>query len=340
MSMSTLHAQDAHFTQFYASPLLLNPALTGAFDGQLRASAIYRDQWRGVVENPFVTTSASLDFRFPVELGGRDNGDAASAGITFMNDRVRVFDFTHNQITASGAFHKMLDRNTNQILSGGLQIGIGQRNVNYANLSFEDEFTIGPGGTSGYTGTTRENLPTNNITFFDFGAGVNYSYAPRSGPGFYAGVSAFHINQPDISFFARDDETVVEELLDMRITAHAAAVIPTSSTISVQPRALVHLQGESLQALLGSSVRFQVDAFSSTAFHVGSWVRGVKNIDGFGADAVVALLGFEYNNVLLGTSYDIGVSDFTAGARGRGALEISLAYLGNYENDSLLCPQF
>ena len=76
-------AQDVHTTQFYASPLTLNPALTGGFDGQLRASLNYRDQWRGLLPSPFVTTSASLDFRFPLAFGGRDNGDAASVGVVF-----------------------------------------------------------------------------------------------------------------------------------------------------------------------------------------------------------------------------------------------------------------
>ena len=333
-------AQDVHFTQFYASPLLLNPALTGGFDGQLRASMIYRDQWRGTLDNPFVTTTAALDFRFPLKTGGRNSGDAASAGIVFMNDRVKVYDFTHNQIMASGAYHKMLDKATNQILSVGGQVGIGQRNVNYANLAFQDEFQIQPSGTSGYFGETRESLPTNNITFFDFSAGVNYSYAPRGRTGVYAGAAVHHINQPDISWYSRDDEELEPEALDTKYSAHVASVVPLNSTMSLQPRVLAQLQGESVQAVLGTNLRIQFDDFSSTAIHVGSWVRGVRNVEGFGADAVVGLVGFEYNNFLLGTSYDVGVSDFTAGSRGRGALEISLAYLGNYENDSLLCPQF
>ena len=339
-SVLCLRAQDVHFTQFYASPLLLNPALSGAFDGQLRASMIYRDQWRGTLDNPFVTTTAALDFRFPVKTAGRNNGDAAAAGIVFMNDRVKVYDFTHNQIMVSGAYHKMLDKATNQILSGGAQVGIGQRNVNYANLAFQDEFQIQPNGTSGFFGDTREGLPTNNITYFDFSAGINYSYAPRGRSGVYAGVAAHHLNEPDLSWYSRDDEALEPETLDMKYSAHVAGVIPLNSTISLQPRALAQLQGESIQAVTGSNVRIQFDDFSSTAVHLGTWVRGVRNVEGFGADAVIALVGFEYNNFLLGTSYDVGVSDFTAGSRGRGALEISLAYLGNYENDSLLCPQF
>lgn len=333
-------AQDAHLTQFYASPLTLNPALTGGFDGQLRAGINYRDQYRGLLPSPFVTTSAALDFRFPLAFGGRDNGDAAAVGVMFMSDRVREYDFGTNQVVLSGGYHKMLDKRSNQILSAGLSAGIGQRNVNYGNLTWQDEFTIRPNGTIGYFGDTRESLPVNNIAFFDFSAGVNYSYSPRGRPGVYLGLAAHHINEPNLSFYARDEEMVIEEPLDMKLTAHVAGTIPLSSTVRLLPRALIMSQGQSLEALVGSNIRFQFDEYSTTALHVGSWVRGVRALDEFAADAMVALVGLEYKGVLLGTSYDVGVSQFTAGNRGQGAFEISLAYLGNYENDALSCPTF
>ena len=44
-----VNAQDPHFSQFYASPLLLNPALTGAFPGNVRASGSYREQWPSIM---------------------------------------------------------------------------------------------------------------------------------------------------------------------------------------------------------------------------------------------------------------------------------------------------
>ena len=131
LGLGGARAQDVHVTQFYASPLTLNPALTGAFDGQLRAGLTYRDQWRGLLPSPFVTTTGGLDFRFPLKLGGRDNGDAASVGAVFMTDKVREFDFSTNVVTISGGYHKLLDKRTRQILSVGLGGGIGQRNVTY-----------------------------------------------------------------------------------------------------------------------------------------------------------------------------------------------------------------
>src|SRR4028119_1639286 len=55
------YAQDPNFSQFFASPLTLNPALTGKFDGQLRVAGNYRNQWP-TINNAFTTYTVSADF--------------------------------------------------------------------------------------------------------------------------------------------------------------------------------------------------------------------------------------------------------------------------------------
>src|SRR5438067_13574700 len=54
-------AQDIHYSQFYASPLTLNPALTGVNECNYRANAMYRNQWSSVSSNPYQTPSVSFD---------------------------------------------------------------------------------------------------------------------------------------------------------------------------------------------------------------------------------------------------------------------------------------
>ena len=54
-------AQDPNFSQFFASPLTLNPALTGKFDGVLRVAGNHRNQWP-TINNAFITSTASVDF--------------------------------------------------------------------------------------------------------------------------------------------------------------------------------------------------------------------------------------------------------------------------------------
>src|SRR6478609_983154 len=54
-------AQDPNFSQFFASPLTLNPALTGKFDGVFRIAGNYRNQWP-TISNAYNTKTVSLDF--------------------------------------------------------------------------------------------------------------------------------------------------------------------------------------------------------------------------------------------------------------------------------------
>src|SRR5436853_6938673 len=58
---SVTNAQDPHFSQFFASPLTLNPALTGKFDGTLRVAGNYRNQWPAF-NNVYTTSTLSVDF--------------------------------------------------------------------------------------------------------------------------------------------------------------------------------------------------------------------------------------------------------------------------------------
>ena len=80
--LTGLQAQDKHFTQFYAAPLTLNPALTGAFNGKYRASVIYRDQWRNVLDDPYVTFASAIDVKFDLELDSRYE-DAVAIGLKY-----------------------------------------------------------------------------------------------------------------------------------------------------------------------------------------------------------------------------------------------------------------
>jgi len=56
-----ISAQDPHFSQFFASPLTLNPAFTGKFDGTVRAAGNYRNQWPAF-NDVYTTFTASVDF--------------------------------------------------------------------------------------------------------------------------------------------------------------------------------------------------------------------------------------------------------------------------------------
>lgn len=331
--LSTLSAQDQHFTQFYASPQMLNPGLTGAFEGRYSVSTIYRDQWRKTLDEPIRTFAVAGDLRFDPP-GKRTTDDAIGLGLMFFTDKVNVVDFSTTQIALALAYHKSLDVDGRQFLSLGLQGGLTQRNVNYASLNFQDEFN----GTTGYTLPTGEVLPENNFAYPDLNVGLNYSARFGRSGGLFAGVAMHHILQPEVSFYGQGVEG---EKLYRKISGQLSANIPMgASRTSFLPRVLFATQGPHAQINAGANFRTAVGKYGSSALHLGTWVRPVRNVGGnFGLDAVVALIGFEVSNVVFGISYDINPRALGYGQR-QGAFEISIAYLGEYENEEILCPKF
>jgi len=124
---SSLWSQDAQFSQFYANPIYLNPALTGSHSGTYRIIANYRSQWQGAIDQPFTTTSASGDLKFalPNRSGSyRKSNDIVAVGLLFFRDSVKDFDYNTTSINFSGAYHKLLAEESRQYLSIGLQLGL------------------------------------------------------------------------------------------------------------------------------------------------------------------------------------------------------------------------
>ncbi len=328
-----LKAQDAHFTQFYASPLLLNPAMTGAFEGKYRVGTIYRDQWRGVLDEPMRTFALHSDFRFTPNKRGVHK-DAVGIGLQFLNDRVSTFNFNTTQIAFSTAYHKSLNTHNTQFLSLGLQAGLTQRNVNYNALDFHDEFD----GQTGYTLGTGEALPGNNFAFGDFNVGLNYSAKLYGQNALFVGAALHHFHAPKVTFYNTD--TLSGSRLYRKLSATAAADLHMTTSMSITPRIYLASQGKHLELNTGANIKTRMGEYGSYALHLGGWVRPVRNSDGFGLDAAILMAGFEVNNVLFGFSYDLNLRSATVFKQGQGAFEFSIAYLGNYDNEEVICPKF
>lgn len=334
-------AQDQHFTQFYAAPLTLNPALTGSMDAKYRLNMIYRDQWRNILDDPSTTFAAALDLRFRVKFNNKNSKDAAGIGLLFFNDKNPGTDFNTNQIALSGAFHKSLNSRNNQFLSLGLQAALAQRNVNYENLTFNDQFN----GTNAYDGASGEILPPNNFAFGDYSVGLNYAYAPKGKTALFAGFALHHFLEPQMSFyFDKDDpESIGNSTLFMKYSGQLSFQIPIGNRFQIAPRALYATQGPHQELNAGSNFKIVVNDIDGTSLHIGAWARTVGyEDDTYNLDALIFMAGFEYGNFLLGLSYDASFNGLTISNTGisRSALEISITYLGEYDNDAILCPKF
>lgn len=331
----TGYAQDRYFTQFYAAPLDFNPALTGAIEGSYRVSFIYRDQWRGILDNPYQTYGAFGDIRFGV---GRRSSDFAGAGFSVVADRTGVFNFNTTQVNLSAAFHKMLDGQAVQFLSGGAYLGIVQRSVNYENLIFDDQFN----GLDQYSFITRENLPENNLAHADLGLGLNYTVAPSRTFGFATGLALSHLVSPSVSFFRRtENQEMTEDVtLRPRLTAYGSADIGLAPSVNLLPRIAFFSQGKATMLQTGSSVRFDMNNHNNNALHLGAGVRITRELESLTTSSIMALTGIEVGSFLLGLSYEYSLGDLRTDRLGQGVFELSVTFIGEYQNRNSFCPTF
>jgi len=335
----SLQAQDVSFTQFFAVPYQINPALTGAIDGSYRVGMIYKDQWRSALDNPFTTTAVGGEVKFDVKKKESTSADRVGISLFFMNDRVNTFALNTSQISLSGAFHKMLDKKRNQFLGIGAQLSIVQRNINYDQLNFGDEFN----NLDGFDQSTFETLPPNNLGYADLNIGLNYSIRPTKKNALQIGLAMHHLTTPNASFFnnienlnpAIDPISIVER----RTVLHVSYDQVMSEYFTLLPRVLFQQQGNDQEFRLGANMRYYLEGFYNALFF-GAWVSGINNVDGFSMNYVSPLVGIQIKSFIVGLSYDINIRDLTGGTRNFNAFELSIRFNGDYYNDDGFCPEF
>src|SRR5690606_11680183 len=116
--------QDPHFSQFFSSPMTLNPALTGKFDGTLRVAGNYRNQWPAF-NNVYTTSTLSLDFA--ILKNKLPDYDTWGIGILALNDKAGGGILTNTYVGLSTSYHKALDEDGFQQIGIGFQGTYGQK---------------------------------------------------------------------------------------------------------------------------------------------------------------------------------------------------------------------
>ncbi len=335
-------SQDAQFSQFYSTPMYLNPALTGSHSGTYRLMSSYRSQWAGALEKPFTTFTASGDLKLTIrnKRGSLNGGnDKAAVGIQFFSDRVGLYDYNTNHLAFSGAYHKLLSGISNSYLSAGFQFGLGQKGVNYEDLTFQDQFN----GVDQFNGPTSELLPANSLGYGDFSLGLHFASQPELDKGLYFGVAYQHLNEPNISFFNRDlnlQEDYLPFKLNAKLTVHGGLSLKRSELLSIQPRAVFIKQANASTAILGTNLKYNFLEKDRVSFHLGGWIRSSSNLTTFQPTDLILTVGFEQRGLLMGFSYDYHLRQLSGTALGQGIFEFSISYIGEHDNEDRICPEF
>lgn len=323
MLAGVVNAQDPHFSQFFSSPLTLNPAFTGKFDGIWRLAANHRDQWPSIPK-AYVTSSVSVDF--PILKSMIAENDVFGVGISGVTDASANSALKLNYGSVSMSYHKALDENGYNTIGAGFQGTYSSMSLDYKALTFADELRQ-----NGFErGTTAEVFSTaKNQNYLDLNAGLLFSGSTNGENNYYLGASMYHINKPKVSF--KDDNWY----LSGRFTVHGGGSFPVSDVVAVNASVIYQAQNKASETVLGGALALNAngDQSNPTNVYIGAWMR--LN------DAVIPYLGLEFSGLRIGASYDVNISSLKAATGNRGGSEISIIYIKRkQESKGLPCPRF
>lgn len=307
--VGSLAAQDIHFSQFYASPLTLNPSLAGLDEGSYRLTGIYRNQWRSVT-TPYQTAGASYDMRM---LQRRLQPDIFGAGASIVYDKAGDGNLSLMSFMANASYHKMLGKGAKHFIGIGLQLGYVQRSLTAGNLSFPQMYNSDTGT---FDQPNPETSLNNNTGYFDMGTGCLWSSKPASRIGIFAGATIFHLTKPKESFLGNDHR------LHARTLAHAGLNVKASEYVYITPSLLFMHQNKAAELNFGTAAEYHFNDARNTIVSLGGWYR--LN------DAPIVSAGIEYMNIRMGAAYDVNTSDLKRASSNRGAFEISIIYIGKF----------
>jgi type IX secretion system PorP/SprF family membrane protein len=297
---SVSNAQDPLFSQFYANPLYLNPAMAGnTYCGRLNLN--FRNQWPSI-SGGYITYNVSYD-QFIEKIN-------SGYGVMFTGDRQGDGAMSTMMISGLYSYKLMVSESTR--IDFGIQASYNQTKIDWDKFVFGD--MIDPN--SGSTGNPTMENPADwnkSVSYVDFSAGVLVGYEDK----YYGGIAVYHMNEPDNGLQFNS-----QSKLPMKITVHGGMEYNAThggmggvekEDVGISANFIYQRQDKFQQLNLGVYATLY-------PFVTGLWFR--YNFEN--PDAVIALIGFKQDHYRLGYSYDFTVSKI--GLSGGGAHEISFAW--------------
>jgi type IX secretion system PorP/SprF family membrane protein len=322
--VKALNSQDPNFSQFFSSPLNINPALTANINADWRLISNMRNQWIGPA-SPYITGTISFDSKVMQNkipnvsesnyfgIGGMLMFDYAMSGV--VKSTYASLDLSYNiKLTETNNYTERL----------GIGFGAiyGQRNIDFSRVDFEEQFT-------GF-GFNR-NLPTgetalsNMKPYVSASAGLIYS-ASSEKSNFDAGIAAFHLNRPRQTFL-KDDK----QYLAMRKVAHANFETFLNERVVLNSNAVYQFQSQAKYFSVGAALGYYLGDEAETLMTGGLWY--------WSDNALIPYFGLAYKDFQLGVSYDITISKLNQAARKPSTWELTLILRGTRKPSGVIpCP--
>ena len=296
--------QDFQFSQFYAAPLYLNPALTG-ISQETRMGSVYRNQWPGL-DYQFTAFTAYVDhYSFDQKSG---------VGLSVSSFSEEFLKLNTTEISGYYAYNLQLSEGA--ALQVGTQISYIQKRGTLENLFFGDQIDIFNQTTFPSSADAVGGLEPFN--YFSIGLGTVLTMDQL-----WIGVSGHHLNRPNMAFYVRDGQTQHWPKYSLQV----GYTIPLD-----EPEFWEEGSGKFVHFM--ANFKFQgpfqfMDAGVQVLLNQLVLGAGLRNMpiqsDLPKRESVIALFGLNLSNGLsMGYSYDYPISD--VGSQTLGAHELSLRY--------------
>lgn len=315
-------AQDFHFAQSSQTPLFINPAAAGVFDGWERVIINHRNQWLGA-STQFMTTAIGADVNlFKSQLNDRAH---MGVGLMFFNDVGGDSKFGNQTgaLTISGIIPL---GGSGHILSVGVQGGLGSRKADLSNVTFMTQWdnstsTFNPEMASG------ESNSLTSFMYLDASAGVYYtfdggknSFARNNDFKLKIGVAGYHLNSPELKYVAG-----TADRLHRKYVAHVGFYKDFEGRpLAMEANAVQFIQGGHYETLFGLLMKYRFESATKITGNNQDAFVGLGVYMRWG-DAIIPSVSVDWKGFQLGISYDITISELRR-AYGGGSLEFSLSY--------------
>jgi type IX secretion system PorP/SprF family membrane protein len=312
-----------HFTQFDASPLNLNPANTGNYDGFWRFSGNFRTQWR-VLGEPYQTTSIGFD------KSGKRTGGNMSYGLYILGDASGETNLSTSRYYGNIAVHLGNDQNKWHF---GLQPGFVQKSINVTSLTFPEQFDNSSGAFNPDL-DNKEASFLSALSYFDINAGIMFTKTINL-KKYEAGLAFHHLIQPNESFLRNDFNLPMRYILSVK---HSTPLIDDWSGVVKVMYMRQNKASETLLQILVSKAVTNNDMNIKAVYSGFSSRLGIQR----NTDAISYIFGVQFLRTDVGLSYDLNVSTLSQQTNLRGAFELSLVFWSgrfDYSPKTIMCER-
>lgn len=307
----TVYCQDFTFSQFYEQPLLRNPALAGVFNGDIRVSAAYRDQW-GSVTIPYRTTSLSVENKFSLA----NQYDVLTIGAQMSVDGAGDIRLRRTQFQPVINFHKSLDGEQDTYLSFAVMGGPVSSQFDVTQLKMGDQFVNGSFSSSN---SSIQPISNSGYSYWDLSTGLSFSSQIGNQARFYVAAGLAHVASPVIHSVTGSQSGALAPRLSLNFGS-TALVGEKGHLIAFADYFSQNGNHQLMGGLMYGLEVSEYDGEDPSLLYVGSFLRW--------GDALVPMVKLDFNHLSVGVSYDVNISKLKVISNWRGGLELTLSYRG------------